>query len=204
MNGDTRSTEEFWSVVVYLNQDVTRCMAGLYETAEGDAESKSFWRRLYSRAIFALIDSAVYGLTFHAYLARNRPDVTFSLEEITRLETAYDLDEDSERPGTWSRALTLDDIRFAFSVFARVHYCDYILPIHEPGWNLVKDMLRIRNVLDYAREPNELEVYDENIESLEEGTGWLVRCCLDCFKECAKTLEAYVLRGDSGEDEIVM
>lgn len=204
MNGDTRSTEEFWSVVVHLNEDVTRCTTGLNETAEGDTEGKSFWRRMHARAIFALIDSAVYGMTFHAYLARNRPDVPFSLEELTRLEGAYDFDEDSERPATWSRALTLDDIRFAFTVIARAHYCDYILPIHEPGWNLVKDILRIRNALDYAREPKESEVYDENIESLVDGTAWLLACCVDCFKGCAETLEAYALPGNSAEDEIVM
>src|SRR3989440_13046703 len=96
MYDNTVSLEEFWNVVTRLNGDVSRCMAALEGTPEEDEEGRAFWRRMYARAVFAVIDGATYRMTFHAHAARARRAVTFWLDELSRLEQAYYLEEHQE------------------------------------------------------------------------------------------------------------
>lgn len=203
LNHNYVSLEEFWNVVIRLNADVKRCMTMLDATPESDTEGRSFWRLMYARAVFALIDGAVYGMMFQAFAGRNRPDVTFSFEELTRLETAYDFDEDVEPRATGGSTQMLDDIRFAINGIARVHYSDYIIPIHEPSWILVKEIARIRTTLQYPRERGELEVHEENIDTLIMGLSWLLERIVDVFKSCVESMSEY--EPEQGpEDELAM
>ena len=203
MIDNTKPTEDFWMVVKRLTDDASRCMIMLEEAAEDDAEVKSFWRRMYARAVFAILDSAVYGMIYHAYVTRHRPNAEFSPEEMFRLEGAYDFDEDAEAIAVFSKEQMLDDMRFAFIVFARVHSCYYRLPTHEPEWVHLKEIARIRQTLRYPRETDYLEVYEENIDDLVAGLHWFVSRSLDLFKSCAQAMEELKLPG-SEADEIVM
>ena len=205
MIDSTVSLEEFWNVVTRLNGDVSRCMAALEETPEEDEEERAFWRRMYARAIFAAIDGATYRMTFHAYAARARPSVTFSMDELERLEKAYDFDEDQEEfVSTFSKSQMLDDIKFAFNAFARVHYSDYVLPINDPGWILIKEIARMRDALRYPRAPEETEVYEENIDTLAEGLLWFVERMVELIEDSRDRFKEKVAEWESGEDETVM
>jgi hypothetical protein len=205
MKDNAISLDGFWGVVTRLNNDVKRCMSALVELAEADdEEEKAFWRRMYAHAVFAMIDGATYCMTFHAYAARGRPDVVFSRDELTRLEKSYDFDEDQEAVTTFSKTLMLENIRFAFNVFARVHYSDYILPIQDPDWILIKEIAHIKESLQYPREPLEVEVYEEYIDDLVEGLLWLVQRMVELLADCQKHLQEKIAEWESGEDEIVM
>ncbi|HWW76360.1 MAG TPA: hypothetical protein VNZ44_13265, partial [Pyrinomonadaceae bacterium] len=96
MKNDGITLEEFWGVVTRLKDDAARCSKALAETPEEDAESLSFWRRMYARAAFAFIDGVTYRMAYHAYMARDRRDVAFSLEELNRLEKMFDFDDDHD------------------------------------------------------------------------------------------------------------
>src|SRR2546423_886508 len=205
MIDSTVSLEEFWNVVTRLNGDVSRCMAALEETPEEDEEGRAFWRRMYARAVFAVIDGATYRMTFHAHAARERRDVTFSLDELSRLEKAYDFDEDQEEfVSTFSKSQMLDDIKFAFNAFARVHYSDYVLPINDPDWVLIKEIARMRDALRYPRAPEETEVYEENIDTLAEGLLWFVERMVELIEDSRDRFKEKVAEWESGEDETVM
>ena len=204
MNDNTVSLEEFWSLVKALNGDVERCMTALHETPEDDAAGKQFWRRMYARAVFAMIDGATYRMMFHAYAARDRRDVTFSLDELMKLESYYDFDEDQEAVTTFSKTQMLDSIRFAFNAFARVHYSDYILPIHDQSWILVKEMAYLRECWQYPREVQGIEVYEENIDTLVAGLLWLVERLLELLKSCQLHALEKFAAWEAEEDEPIM
>jgi len=205
MYDNTVSLEEFWNVVTRLNGDVSRCMAALEETPEEDEEGRAFWRRMYARAVFAVIDGATYRMTFHAHAARERRDVTFSLDELSRLEKAYDFDEDQEEfVSTFSKSQMLDNIRFAFNAFARVHYSDYVLPINDPDWVIIKEVARMRDALRYPRAPEETQVYEENIDTLVQGLLWFVERMVELIEDSRDRFKEKVAEWESGEDETVM
>ena len=205
MYDSTVSLGEFWNVVKRLNGDASRCMMSLEETPEEDEEGKAFWRRMYARAVFALVDGATYRMTYHAYAARARSGVTFSLAELGRLEKSYDFDEDQEEVvATFSRARMLDQIKFAFNAFARVHYSDYVLPTNDPAWILIKEIARVKDSLQYPRSPQETEVYEENIDALAEGLLWFVERMVELIEDSEKSVSVKFAAQESDEDEVVM
>src|SRR5215210_754610 len=97
MSNHADSLGESWRIIKRLNSDAKRCIRALQEIPADDEEERAFWRRTYARTVFAIFDGAVYRLMSHAYAARHRRDVTFSLDELLRLEKAYDFDEDRNR-----------------------------------------------------------------------------------------------------------
>lgn len=206
MSSHTPSLEDSWKVIKHLNADARRCIKALQETPAEDQEGRAFWRRMYARAVFALLDGAVYNLMFHAYVGRHRRDVTFSLDELQQLQDSYDFDEGREPSVTFGKNQMLENIRFAFNAFARVHYSDYVLPTHDQGWILIKEIAFYRQVLQFPRETESLEVYDENIEILVEGLLWFVERMVELMESSQEQalMKFAAWESDQDEDEIIM
>lgn len=204
MSDNFVSLESFWNILKRLNRDVKRSLMALHDTPEDDEEARSFWRRMYALAVFSLIDGVTYRMIFQAYIARHRRDVLFTPDELIKLENYYDFDEDREAVATFSREQMLEDLKFAFNAFARVHYCDYILPTNDDNWALIKEIARIRNALQFPREVEEVEVYEENIDSLVYGLLWLVERMMDLIEDSKAALLAKLDEFGTDEDEMVM
>ncbi|HKC65970.1 MAG TPA: hypothetical protein VKB86_20165, partial [Pyrinomonadaceae bacterium] len=188
MSDDPNSLKSFWELLKRLNRDVKRCMMALQETPEDDEEARSFWRKMYALSVFSLIDGVTYRMMFQAYIARHRSDVLFTPDELIKLKNYYDFDEDREAVMTFSRTQMLEDLKFAFNAFARVHYSDYILPTHDDNWALIKDIARIRNALQFPREASAVEVYEENIDSLVYGLLWLIERMVELVNDSSAAL----------------
>ncbi|HEX3558877.1 MAG TPA: hypothetical protein VHU19_06725 [Pyrinomonadaceae bacterium] len=199
------SLEEFWGVVKRLTGDASRCMMALEETPEEDEQGKAFWRRMYARAVFAVFEGATYRMTYHAYAARGRCDVTFSLDELNRLERSYDFDEDQEEfVATFSRTRMLDNIKFAFNAFARVHYSDYVLSINDPSWVLIEEIVFIKDFLQYPKGPEGTEVFDENVDTLVFGLQWFLERMVELVEDSRDCFLAKAAAWEAGEDRLLM
>ncbi|HEX7314930.1 MAG TPA: hypothetical protein VF297_13465 [Pyrinomonadaceae bacterium] len=204
MRNDAISLKEFWGIIVRLKEDTTVCLRILEETPEDDEANRSFWRRMYALAVFSFLDGVTYRMTFHAYAARERRDVVFMFDELTRLEKMYDFDEDAEPVSACSHAPMLDNIRFAFNAFARVHYSDYVLPTADPDWAFLREVVRIRARLEHPRAPEELEVYEETVEELLQGLRWYVDRVAELLEDCLTRFEAKVIEWGNEENEVIM
>lgn len=206
MSSDQNSLEGFWSIVVALTEDAKTCLGVLDKVYEDDDdEAVMFWRRMYARSVFALIEGATYRMTYAAYAARDRRDVTFSLPEIEELEKAYDFDEEFDPVLEVSRALALDRVQLAFKAFARVHYADYVLPIHEPEWAHIKEILKLRQRLMFPREAEELLINEDQIDALIYGTTWFMERLVKLLESSRKCMfEKVASWEDEDDDGIVM
>jgi len=200
------SIDEFWDLVISLKDDASRCLREIDETPEEDVVSKVFWRRMYARAVFALIETTTYRMTYHAYMARERPGVMFTPEELERLTNAYDFkdDPDASAPVFTSRKQFLDDIEFAFRAFARVHEAAYLLPIHRQEWGLMKGIARLRQDYQYCRTREEAVVYPENVDTLVYGLLWFVECMVALLESCADSIFTAATPGELEDNEAIM
>jgi hypothetical protein len=206
MHDNAIQLEGLMEVLKRLSDDTKICLVGVdaSSTDGSDENAMSFWRRMYARAVINYLDGVTYRLMFHAYMARFRPETMLTADEIQRLEKYYDFDEDQEAQTTLSKSQMLENIKFAFRTFARVHYSDYVLPTHEPEWVIIKEIARMRDTLLYAREANELEVYEENIETLLEGLKWFSNHLADLFNEIKDFTLEKINEWQANEDEIIM
>lgn len=201
MRDDAVSLTEYWGVMRTLCHDTTRCLEGLNEAEEEeDEEAIVYWSRAFARAVFDALDGVTYRMTFHAHAARQRRDVVFSLEELERLENVYDFDEEAEPSAAFSTSAMLDDIKFAFNAFARVHYADYVLPTGEPGWASMREAARVRQTLRFPRAPDELIVHPENVESLTEAFVWFVQRATELVEVCDKRIREVFDEWEASED----
>jgi hypothetical protein len=200
------SLEESWKIIRRLNGDAKRCIRALQETPADDDEEIAFWRRTYARSVFAILDGVVYQLMAHAYAARHRRDVVFSLDELLRLEKAYDFDEDQEPSVSFSRTRMLDEIRFAFNAFARVHYSDYIIPPQDSGWALISQIGWIREGLQFPTELGSVEVHEDNIDMLAEGLLWFIERMVELMESSQEQamMKFAAWESDQDENEIIM
>jgi hypothetical protein len=194
---------EFWNILTRLDGDVTKCMYALGETPVEDEELRSLWRRTCALTVFAFLDGVTYCMAFHAYNMRRRPDVPFSLEELTRLGKMYDFDEDAEPAPPFNEARMLDDLRFVFNAFARVNFADYTLPVADPGWLHVGEVARIRARLQYARLARELEVSLKDVDALLSAEQWYMERVFEMLEICGEGLTAKAAEL-AGEDDVVM
>jgi hypothetical protein len=182
---------------------VSKCLYALGEAPEKNGELRSFWCRMCALTVFAFFDGVTYSMAFHAYVARRRPEVVFSLEELTRLEKMYDFDEDAEPVPPFSEARMHDDLRFAFNAFARVNYTDYVLPTADPGWLFIGEVARVRSGLQYPSRAPELEVSMKDVDAVLDGQQWYMARVFDLLESCKEGLNAKVAELEGG-DEVVM
>jgi hypothetical protein len=204
MKDNALSLEEFWDVVRLLCHDVQTCLTELEAAPKDNETIRAFWRRMYARAVFAAVEGSIYRMLFHAYAARERPGVNFSPNELKRLESYYDFDEDREAISIFSRTQMLEDMDFAFDAFARVYQTDYILPSHEQTWILVESIAHQREYLQFPKEPNDLEVYEEYVSELEFGLEWFVKRMMDLLAICREHAGEKFWPDDPYEDEVIM
>lgn len=206
MPTDPNSLEGFWSIVRLLCEDAKTCLGVLDKVYEDDDEEAiMFWRRMYARSVCALIEGATYCMTRAAYAARDRRDVVFSLSEIEELEKAYNFDEEFDPVMEVSSALGLDRIHLAFKAFARVHYCDYVLPIQAPEWAHIKEVFKIRQALMFPQETQELIIDEEQVDALIFSTTWFVERLANLLKRSQTSMLEQVASWEEEDDDgIVM
>lgn len=203
------SVEEFWNIVGALAADLQKCASALEalandENAENRGKLFWFWRRMCALSVFAAIEGSTYHMMFIAYVARNSRDVVFSLEEMKALENAYDFDEDREiEPGLTQKQM-LERIKFAFNAFARVHYSDYVLPVNDDGWLQLKEIFLIKKNISCPQATRELEVVDDNVTDLLEGTAWFMKCMVTLIESCRDSAAERVAAWDDEPDGPVM
>ena len=191
------------SLILSLKDHAEDCLIELHECAEADREMKAYWRSMYLRAVFAFIDGTVRGLSVQAYGGRQRSGVTLSEKEINMLESYFDFAEGRVTRTSLSETQILADIELAFFAFARVNYSAYVLPIHEGGWLLIKEIavMRTRN---RNLERDELDVYPENVDVLMHGMEWFVGCLIDLLRSSEEALAEVTADAQVDDHEPIM
>ena len=195
--------QTFWNVFAVLAQDVRRCIKVLEDGQVTDPNEIMFWDRALARSVFALIEGTAYSMAWLAYTYVNvYKEVTLSAVEIEELKNSYDFDEAKESNPELDRSRLLNKIQWTFDLFARVHKVDRF-PLSElTEWAFMKEIFRNKQGLAHPRTAEELTVYEENRETLIEGTQWFIERVVDLLKECRDGMEAYdpdaATEGDTG------
>src|SRR6266550_8491400 len=191
------------SLILSLKDHAEDCLIELHECAEADRKMKAYWRSMYLRAVFAFIDGTVCGLSLQAYGGRQRSGVTLSEKEINMLESYFDFAESRVTRTSLSETQILADIELAFFAFARVNYSAYVLPIHDEGWLLIKEIAGMR-ALNHNLERDELDVFPENVPVLTQGMEWFVGCLIDLLTSCEEALSEVTADTQVDDRELIM
>ncbi len=134
-----------------------------------ETDVKEYAIRQYVRAVFAMIEGTIYVMK---QLARNSIEKLSAAELALIAEELYDLNDKGE-PIIRPNYLKLEkNIKFAFSIYAKSVGLTYTLPVHESGWNSLKQSIKLRNRLMHPKKFSDLDVTDDEFNSVVATHEW--------------------------------
>jgi hypothetical protein len=161
---DGRRVEKMLTLAAELSVDA------IVSHSRAKEEGTDYARRQYVRSVFAMIEGTIYVMK----LLAKRPDIErFSAAELSLLsEESYDLN-DMGKPIIRPHYLKLEkNIKFSFSMYAKSCDVSYILPVQEPGWNALKQSIKVRNRLMHPKNPGDLDVTNDELNNVEIADEW--------------------------------
>jgi len=195
------------SVIDALTADLNKCGRHL------DKNLKSqFWRRVWVRSIFALVEGSTHFMKVSAFsyherntrvlyqlfqsLGKESPVAIFS-ELIPINELAVLLDEDTvvtDRGQCQIKQSYLPlakNIRFTFQMLARIYRLSF-KPDYGPRgrWDCLLEGSRIRNRITHPKAFGEIDVADEELPVLREGCQWYLDTLSAAGAEIVANLDA--------------
>lgn len=134
-----------------------------------ETDVKEYAIRQYVRTVFAMIEGTIYVMK---QLAQNGIEKLSAAELALIAEELYDLNDKGE-PIIRPNYLKLEkNIKFAFSIYAKSVGLTYTLPVHESGWNSLKQSIKLRNRLMHPKNFSNLDVTDDEFNSAVATHEW--------------------------------
>ena len=143
-----------------------------------DEKELMFWRRNSTRAVFAFVEgvtnflkssSIEYGSVFGGQLLADEIGLLTGKGEPyinERGDVAY------SRPPF---PKFLNDVRFAFKMFAKSLCFSQELQVGDNGWSQLRQSVEIRHRVVHPKDVAELEITDEEVETIESALEWFDR-----------------------------
>jgi hypothetical protein len=155
-----------------LKEDVDRSIDEMEEY-----DDDQFSRRTYVRAVFAMIEGAVFALKQEVLEESRIRKIALSPEEIAVLsERSYSLTGSGKaHVGVYYPSLEAN-IKFAFPIFARVfgETLEFDPPLSEDsGWHSLCKAKKVRDRLMHPKSVEQLEVNDSELNDVKDAAEWI-------------------------------
>ncbi|MDQ3816348.1 MAG: hypothetical protein M3362_01500 [Acidobacteriota bacterium] len=161
--------QELHQMLIILRSDVEK-----FNVNESDQSA----RRIFVRAVFALVEGMTYklkqvSLKKSSYL---KPvESVFSPGEIALLrEESFDLDDKGIVTVKPSNLQLKKNVRFAFASYAKHYGFDFKLKVDDAGWQSFLEAIQIRNRLMHPKQVGDLEVSEREIEITNRAKVWFL------------------------------
>jgi hypothetical protein len=159
-----------------LSADINFCETGMQD-------SRSQWRRLYVRSVFAAIEGFAFFLKQHTLNRRmidcydsfkkGTPDLP--LRDLALLfEESYTLKDNGEPQTTNAKLRTLPNLLFALSSFAQSVGSKWQIR-KDAGFAALTNAVRIRDRLTHPKTLDALTVTDKELDAVKQAFGWVRR-----------------------------
>lgn len=135
--------------------------------------SEQFGRRMYIRAMFAMVEGTVYRMKQICFSEEYGSYSSFTPAESALLrEETYDLDDRGKVVIKQSFLLLVKNIKFAFEAFHKYFGSANNLKIDDAGWESFLKAVKIRNRLTHPKTAIDLNVSDAEFETVRRASDW--------------------------------
>ena len=162
------SVVEFAALLKALATDLGRCETLLNEAP--DVDDKQFYARVTIRCLFALIEGCTFRLKELTLRIGDHFSAEFSPSEIDLLTEK----QFSPLP---------DNVRFAFSTFAKTCGVDFSLNTSGPGWEAFRQSVRTRNRLMHPKKHSDTLIAENEMLAASMTSKWLVDNLTELFRQ---------------------
>jgi hypothetical protein len=160
----TKEWEKVSSLWSILLSDVALC--------QKQNREDQFWRRNYTRTVFACVEGTVFGLK--SLVLASIGTVNLSFEEVMFLqERSYHITEQGQVRSENAKINTLANVRFTFFMLVKALELEDRSPDYSGnGWVQFRQMQRIRDRLTHPKNAAELDVSDSELHIIDAGYSW--------------------------------
>ncbi len=171
--------DDVWDIIGPLQRDCEQAGKNLEE------HDTPFNRRTYVRTVFASIEAVIYVLKQSAL--QSKQVGAFSHGEMTLLEEkSYTLDKG--RVQAQNKFLPLDaSFHFAIEMFSKTLRSPFKLKKGKE-WEAFKTAIPVRHRITHPKQPELLDISDEEIEAVGTAYRLVVRSIIDSLVEGQETL----------------
>ena len=155
-----------------LYGDVLQCRK------QSDEKELMFWRRNSTRAAFAFVEGVTNFLKSSSIEYGNVFDGKLLPDEIGLLTGKGEPYINERGDVAYSRPpfpKFLNDVRFAFKMFARSLGFSRELQVGENGWSQLRQSVEIRHRVVHPKDVAELEITDAEVETIDSALEWFDR-----------------------------
>jgi len=160
-----------------LWNDMVECER-LFETNDSQ-----FARRTFYRSGFAFIEAQMYWLKDIAlnavignYIREGNINVSLASALLDESPTISKTGKLSLEP---NRIPFLNYVAFIFRTLAEYIGLDAGAFFSDNSWNELQEAVRVRNRITHPKEPNELNITDEQMDHIRGGLTWVLNCTTD-------------------------
>jgi hypothetical protein len=158
-----------------------------------------FWRRMYIRSLFAYVDATLYG--FKKLLLCVYEEGELSLEELAIiLEKSYEVKDNGKAVSKPTFVSLEKNIKFTFLTLIKFFSIEEAKPFSNNGWNSFKKSIEKRNLLTHPKQLNHLEISNEQMNQIEEGTSWFHKNIVTLYRGIAKSMQIQLGLDDSNSN----
>ncbi len=169
------ATGELREAVLNLNGlgDVLSADIKFASQLRGPTDARAEPRRVYVRAVFALVDGMTAAHKRLALAEHARGTVAFSAGEVALLRgVTYELSESGKAIECRKRLGFPANVKLGLRALARALSGEDDVDFSTRGWKALFEGSRIRNRLTHPRTPADLDVSIEDMDVVAEGLYW--------------------------------
>lgn len=181
-DGEESAARRSVRLIVALDADVRACKeAPDHETQLG--------RRQFARTIFAAMEGGIYVFKQLALLEVRELELSLSAgEELFLDEVEYKLNEHGELKSHRAKIRFIQNLKFAFRTFAKIHGLHLTLQTDGDGWCALMESIKVRDRLTHPKQIDDLTVTDREFERLEKAYNWFASTAETYFIEASGAL----------------
>lgn len=174
MPSNDATVVELFDTIRVLVADCTACAAAL-DPAVSDVSNADFWRRVYVRTSFSLLEGATARLSAFAESCRSNVDVHFTPVELEQL-----------RGTSWNTSL-LDRVELALRATAVVAYTSWLPRVPADIRRQFGKVKETRDRLTHPKSVADLNVSETDVAAAHEVTEWMGKQVADLMEAIPHT-----------------
>jgi hypothetical protein len=182
-----------------LLEDVARCHDALKPLAENfpnptpvQREEGQFWLRMFTRAVFALVEGVSYTMRQSAIALHQEGQLRLSPGELfLLLEKRYSWDNGNLREVNTFNSV-LDNFHIAFTVFPRAFGVDFQLDTGDHRYGSFQHAIKLRHAITHPKLPEDLQLSSQAISQIHDGVKWFSSEGSRMYRLCYDTIDPRV------------
>jgi hypothetical protein len=191
MTSKPQIIEDMTDIFKALEFDVDRCLqpfTKLHDVKPEDAEELAFWLRTFIRSFFAMVEGVTFTLKQAAFEVGKVYKYSFTPAEIAAITERSPKIQNGKVIEDTMKVSLQENLKFSFSVFARVFEVQCELDTSTHGWQSLRQAIKLRDGLMHPKSLSDLQPF-KDFKTVTEAYKWFKQQYTTAMIEASRIID---------------